>query len=339
MPRTRNLLTSPNSLSTKDLLTHRIHAALGLYVMCHFLTRFTIFFVGDEDMGLEKASPFRVIVVFSPHLALQISGFAFRLPWKRHPDGNRIWPQYRYEALVFCARCLALMIVASWQKKAQSQNGAPNQSDLVLAHSTRFIIVVATMKAVDYVAKCYQTLQYGSSRTIRDLAGPPGVLYLMSAAQFHATLHSLLTTDRLCVQIAALTVVQTSAFGMTLRRKGIITQPQGLVLYSLVLLLGMTVIVFDLLRQGILCQSIVLGNIAAMVRMDCGMNKYILWTLMAGTTHQISQEYSDNHTHCWCALAIGSTVLLLCSAARRSLQIRTECRRRMISCDQEKTDD
>eukprot|EP00566_Odontella_aurita_P034068 CAMPEP_0113583948 /NCGR_PEP_ID=MMETSP0015_2-20120614/32818_1 /TAXON_ID=2838 /ORGANISM="Odontella" /LENGTH=39 /DNA_ID=CAMNT_0000488917 /DNA_START=90 /DNA_END=206 /DNA_ORIENTATION=+ /assembly_acc=CAM_ASM_000160 len=39
-----------------------------------------------------------------------------------------------------------------------------------------------------------------------------------------------MTTDRMGVQIAALTVVQTSAFGMTLRRKGIITQRQGLCL-------------------------------------------------------------------------------------------------------------
>ncbi len=65
----------------------------------------------------------------------------------------------------------------------------------------------------------------------------------MSLAQFHATVHCLLTSDRLSVQIAALSVVQTSAFEMTLRRKQFISQKEGVILYALVLMIGMVVII------------------------------------------------------------------------------------------------
>lgn len=100
----------------------------------------------------------------------------------------------------------------------------------------------------------------------------------MSSAQFHATIHCLLTSDRLSVQIAALTVVQVSALGMTLRRKGYITQKQGVVLYALVLVLGMIVIFDDLQRRSLINLAFFFGNTTAVFRMYLGMNKYYLWS-------------------------------------------------------------
>ena len=96
-----------------------------------------------------------------------------------------------------------------------------------------------TMIFVDLNSQWYMTYDRSNySQTIRGLSAPKWSQYLMSSAQFHATIHCLLTSDRLSVQIAALTVVQLSAFGMTLRRKGYITQKEGVVLYALVLVLG-----------------------------------------------------------------------------------------------------
>mmetsp|Transcript_40250 Transcript_40250/g.121254 ORF Transcript_40250/g.121254 Transcript_40250/m.121254 type:complete len:331 (-) Transcript_40250:322-1314(-) len=323
----RPLLTSSQSLCKSDLVFHRVHAAVGLYVLCHFLLRYVLFFAGSDDMGFGGTSPRLLLLILSPHLALQLSGLAFDIPRKRHPDGNRIWPQYRYEALVFCGRCLALLLFASWNKErmVRRNDDAPTRSGLALARSAPFIpaaIVIAAMMAADSVTNRYRTLRGGgSSRTIRDLSGPPGALYLMSSAQFHATLHSIMTTDRMGVQIAALTVVQTSAFGMTLRRKGIITQRQGLCLYSLVLALGMIVIARDLADRGVLCRALFYGNAAAMMRMDCGMNKYILWTLMTGVVHEAIREKDSepdlNASSIWPSLTLISTFLLLYSARKR----------------------
>lgn len=203
-----------------------------------------------------------------------------------------------------------------------------------------YTIVMCTMLAADATSHKFQTVGQGS-RTLRDLDGSKGAILLMSAAQFHATLHSLLTNDRLCVQIAALSVVQLSAFGMTLRRKAIISQSQGLVLYGLVLLVGMIVIVDDLYSHGMLGFAIALGNLAAIVRFEWNMNKYWLWSIMAlllqccvvksdeivgvgrwigirsgkGSTCIYESEY-------WIGLSFASTLGLLYIAAKRELSSR-----------------
>ena len=59
-------------------------------------------------------------LVFFPHALLQMSGFGFEIPRKRHPDGNRIWPQYRIEALVFFGRCMSLLFLA-WYRKGNNR--------------------------------------------------------------------------------------------------------------------------------------------------------------------------------------------------------------------------
>ena len=167
--------------------------------------------------------------------------------------------------------------------------------------------VVLTMMLVDMNTRWYKVHQSNFTRTIRDLAAPEWLQYLMSSAQFHATVHCLLTSNRLSVQIAALTVVQLSAFGMmicfgltihahsksqlvfrffsyisfltgmTLRRKGFISQQEGVVLYAVVLVLGMHVIYEDLSRRNLMNMAFFFGNISAALRMYLCMNKYYLW--------------------------------------------------------------
>ena len=165
------------------------------------------------------------------------------------------------------------------------------------------------------------------SRTIRNLRGPPGALYLMSSAQFHANVHCLITCDRLCVQFAAMTVVQTTRLGMTLRRKGIISQSQGLLLYGVVLILGMAVIVQDLLERNALCTAITTANCAALLRFEFYLNNYALWAAVAfifqyylpghcnATTTVVG--YGEGENSAWRYLAVASTAMLLYAAFHR----------------------
>ncbi|KAL7528570.1 hypothetical protein ACHAWF_002613 [Thalassiosira exigua] len=289
----RPLLTYATKLkSQEEYWIHRIHALLGGYVLCHFILRYGVFFFfsdrsDDNDMGFGGPAPrsdaaeryqYCAIFVgwFLPHLLLQVTGFSFSLPLKRHPDGNRIWPQYRHEALVFCLRCLTLAFLALRRK----ENGW-RLEDGSCSVAPAAVCVAATMMAADRTAQWYRS-QPGTegSRTIRDLTAPRWAQYMMSSAQFHATTHCLLTSDRLSVQIAALTVVQLSAFGMTLRRKGFISQREGVLLYALVLAVGMIVIFDDLRRRSLFNVANILGNATAVLRMYCGMNKYIMWSVV-----------------------------------------------------------
>lgn len=312
----RSLLSNASKLPTNyAYFAHRLHVMLGLYVISHFLYRYTYFFLrGDSrDMGFDaytkdaNDTTISFVILFLPHLLLQISGFYFPLPTKRHPDGNRIWPQYRWEALVFCIRCLCLAFIA-WRRKLSDEWTHENYSIMPAA-----VCVMLTMLAADKIA-----ISYGSqgSRTIRDLTAPKQAQYLMSSAQFHATLHCLLTSDKLKVQIAALTVVQLSAFGMTLRRKGYISQKEGVCLYAFVLIVGMMVIVNDLRERSLFNLASSVGNVAAILRMYFGMNKYAMWSAVVVilTLLQRNSLLSDEGFPCSLPLLHCSSWLLLLSS-------------------------
>jgi hypothetical protein len=90
------------------------HKLLGLYAICHFAYRYHAFFAGElsTDMGFANGRPHRTVLVLAPHLALQLSGLRFTIPRRRVTEGSRIWPEYRWHALVFASRSLALMALA-----------------------------------------------------------------------------------------------------------------------------------------------------------------------------------------------------------------------------------
>ncbi|CAB9523574.1 unknown protein [Seminavis robusta] len=260
-------------------------------------------------MGFESLTGLQLLALFTPHFILQLSGLVFGIPRKRHPDGNRIWPQYRYEALV---RCLALMAIA-WHRK-NLNNKKKNEFSVI--PSALILYRYATMTSADAVTNWYQK-KGENSRTIRDLKGPPGALYLMSSAQFHAKVHCLLTADRLCVQLAALTVVQTTAFSSTLRRKAIISQAFGLVVYGMVLIMGMAVILTDLLDRQIFGTAVTVANLAALVRFECRINRYVLWGIIALVlgTDESTRIMEGNPV-----LPLGSSLLLLGGALKRQME-------------------
>jgi hypothetical protein len=56
--------------------------------------RYALFFSFEKvtNMGFHDSIPF--FWLFLPHLLLPISGFGFKIPPKRPPDGNRIWGEY-----------------------------------------------------------------------------------------------------------------------------------------------------------------------------------------------------------------------------------------------------
>ena len=292
--------------STGMLRHHRAHACLGSYVLIHLLYRYSSLFIHrTSDMGFDER--FISPLLLLPHMLLQVSGFGFKISRKRHPEGNRIWPEYRWHALVFFLRCLSLLILA-WYRKRHSR------FDYMWLNA---MVVFATMIGADTVTTYFRRIGE-SSPTIRGLTAPDGVLYLMSAAQFHATVHCFLTSDRMSVQLAALTVVQTTSFGMTLRRKGKINLPEGLVLYSFVLALGMLTIWDDLAKTGMFFKATTIGNVAALTRMNLRLNKYVLWATV--TWFLLSRNNDAIHSNNWITLSRLSTLLLVGSALYRQLK-------------------
>lgn len=321
----RSLLTNRKDLiHFQDWLQHRSHSILGAYVIGHFIYRyFRFFFSGDgdhtRDMGLDYNTP-KLLMIFLPHALLQISGFNFKLPPRRHPEGNRIWAEYRFHALLFFCRSMALILLAQRFREGQFPFQSNNYDSILIARLLTAFILLGNMLCVDYVTRKFEE-RGESSKTIRGLKGPAILKYFMSTTQFHANLNCLLTTEKMNVQLSALAVVQGSAFGMTLRRKVVINHGQGLFLYSAVLVLGMFVIIDDLRERGILLAALTTGNVAALSRIDFGVNKYILWCLISFAILPVMEEYSD-HT-IWTFAAVGSTIGLVINGYRHGYRQET----------------
>ena len=215
-------------LSTREDRRHG-HKLLGLYALLHFAYRYHAFFAGADDMGFADQNSWSSAASLTPHLLLQLSGLTFSIPRRRIVTGSRIWPEYRWHALVFTLRSLVLMAMAVRYPHAETC-------------LPPLLVVLCAMAAADTVTAWYAR-RGESSRTIRDLAAPAGAQYLMSATQFHATTGCLLTRGRLSVQLVSLCVIQSAAFMMTLQRRGLITHRQDLCLYA------------GLLGFGALCPS------------------------------------------------------------------------------------
>lgn len=292
-----------NKLFTAEDASH-VHKLLGLYALCHFARRYHAFFSGAVDMAFTHGTnPEWTLCTLAPHLALQLSGLRFTIPRRRISTGSRIWPEYRWHALVFTVRSLTLMALALLR--------AP-QADSFLPP---LIIVLGAMAAADAVTH-WHARRGESSRTIRDLAAPPGTKYLMSAAQFHATTGCLLTRDRLSVQLVSLCVIQCAAFVMTLQRRGLITHRQDLILYSALLGLGLVVVLDDFGARGVLPVAFTVANAAALARLDLGFNKYVLWTAVALVLPSLCEHAA---ARAWLVLGPASVVGLVASSWRRGL--------------------
>lgn len=298
----KSLLTHRAEIgSDEEWRIHRLHAMIGSFVLAHFMYRYAIFFDGSvSDMGFDY-SPGQLLL-FLPHGMLQVSGFYFKLPPKRHPEGNRIWSEYRWHALFFFCRSMAYLLIVQVCRSEK----VPYDRGMIRLLST--IVMITNLACVDSVSECFKG--YGqSSSTIRGLKGPAMVKYLMSATQFHLNVNCLLEPKAFNVQFAALSVVQGSAFGMTLRRRCMISHSQGLGLYAMVLFFGMLVIMDDLRTRGILHAGVAIGNAAAMARIDLGLNKYYMWCFVATTLLPLAENHGDHNI--WKAFALMSTLCLL----------------------------
>jgi hypothetical protein len=146
----------------------------------------------------------------------------------------------------------------------------------------------------------------------------------MSAAQFHATLGCLLTTDRFSVQLVSLMVIQCAAFIMTLRRRNIITHLQDVSLYGFLLAAGLVVVVCEASWQGYLGMALTVANAAAIARLSLGLSKYAIWPAVAlvlphalphPSTPSPSAPRAQPLLWAWQAGAILSTVTLFVLAS------------------------
>ena len=72
---------------------------------------------------------------------------------------------------------------------------------------------------------------------------------------------------------------------MTLRRKNMVSHINAVLAYGFILLFGFVIFLYEVPQLNALHLVIGLANVAAMLRMWAGLNKYLIWGVMAAIMH------------------------------------------------------
>lgn len=243
--------------SVKKLITHEdrfhFHKSCGIYVLANFCFQLN-YYLSYRDVILTKW-------IILPHALLPLTSFFFRVLSKRPVERRMnmfIWNELRLHAILFSLRSIGVIL---WPQHAVS-------------------ITFATMMSADLATYLYGTPGVSTVRGkhtnikkrkwTKTLSG-----VFFSSSQLAATILCLgIFQQKISPVLVFFTLpaIQTSAFGMTLIRKNIVTHRFWTIAYSLELCLvyGLWYLEYGDLRL------LWMGLLAYVLRRIC-YSKYVLW--------------------------------------------------------------
>jgi len=219
------------------------------------------------------------------HSMLHATSFRFEVPNRRNKVYNVIWPEMRWHAAIFAHRSLVAMVVV-WL----ADRGIVS---VFASLALRPPLVLGTMLLADGASAVHAA----TTTTMRGNPYPPyaslrwirafNLFYAIS--QILATMNVLVATtpDR---PFLALLAIQTAPFGMTLVKKGVITQAGWHFWYALALLVNYAYAAASIERGALTTASYVaISAGVAVLRLRYRVNKYLLWTLAGTATLLLSR--------------------------------------------------
>ena len=230
-----------------------VHKSLGVVCLCSFLFSY----LWHWPVHGRLYTPWWLMCA---HLALSCTSLFFHVPLRRiHRYPTMIWEEYRLHAVVFSFRAFAV---------AYLPDGALRVAGVALVH------VCADLVTSRYGTPGQTTVRGDASRPpktalVRRLT-PMYSIYQFLALGSH--LHPSAGPD---IGFNAFIGVQSSAFCMTLHRKGFITWRTHAAVYSACIITSAVYIVTHL------PSCVVPSLLAFALRSRFGCNKYALWLAVA----------------------------------------------------------
>lgn len=206
----------------KKLITredpHHLHKVCGIFVLINYIYQIYLFAMFDE-MYLN-------IFILTPHILLHSTSFIFNVLSKRpkHKKMNMfIWNELRIHSFIFASRAILIILDESYAK---------------------FIVILA-MIAADVTTYIYgtqnvSTVRGYSANVHKRSFSQNTIAAFFCSSQLGATLIcSGCFQHTFSKELVFLTLppIQTSAFGMTLLRKNIISKKTWSIIYSIELIL------------------------------------------------------------------------------------------------------
>ncbi|CAB9505003.1 expressed unknown protein [Seminavis robusta] len=261
-----------------------IHKILGFSCLGSFAYRY-YHLRNDGNFGPNHGT----LVFLVHHFLLHVSSFIFALPKRRILSGYRIWPEARLHAMVFTCRSFAFMLLFFYEDTYRTPHHKPP------LHWMNLVIILCTHASADAVSN----LQEYPSRTIRDLQFPALWKWFFSTVQFVATGVCLVGARRYNPHLNFIFVIQFNAFLMTLRRRDVASHTVLVYAYAIILIVGVAITIADDMNSHLMHSSACLGIAAAMLRLNLGVNKFVLWTGMSFAVHQLRQADLLKSTAYW----------------------------------------
>lgn len=240
-------------VTTHDVL--HVHKLLGIACVLHFLYRYAWLWPTTGALGM-RVSNWRLVFM---HLMLSTSSLMFKVPAARiRSQPTTIWKEYQLHAILFTSRCVVAFLL--W----------PSTPGLL-----RYALLMPFHAAADMV-----TDQYGApgSTTVRGKHGTEkssmvNRMIVAYGLYQHLALASHLLPNRRGRDLGwnAMIAIQSSAFAMTLVRKGWITWQMHAASYTACIAISALYIV----RCLTLVETI--SAVLAYGARRSGCNKYILW--------------------------------------------------------------
>jgi hypothetical protein len=245
---------------------HYLHKTLGLLAVLNFLYRYFYVFPTTGSLGYEESNLFNHATMFV-HFMLSSSSLIFHVIKKRLPRKPLIiYKEYQIHAILFTARACAPYVLQHF-----------NMLDMYP------VIILAVHLLVDHVTRVYGTPGVTAVR-VRNNSKKKFIRYtrlFFSFYQIMALASHLGNRELSNMGFNALIAIQSSAFLMTLHRKGIISWRPYLFWYGFALVLSY----FVMLRvEPWYFLPICLACFAIRVQ---GVSKYIIWAVYyLGVHHQ-----------------------------------------------------
>lgn len=247
----------------------QLHKTLGLLSVLSFLYRYFWMYPTTGTLGFTGS--WFDHATLAVHFLLSFSSLIFHVIARRIINRPMIiWEEYRLHAIVFTSRTLAVYLFGL----VRPFQGTIAERVLLAASVLSFHLLA------DYVTKIHGAKDGTTTVRIKDNQSTDvaAVLRFYALYQFSALSSHIIPSDHMLdLGFNALVAIQSSAFLMTLYRKGVITYVTHGLVYSLCLVISF----YHIIRLvGSPMHYLKLSLVYAF-RTKLRVNKYILWTAFA----------------------------------------------------------
>ncbi|CAB9502827.1 expressed unknown protein [Seminavis robusta] len=256
------------------------HKILGFSALASYAYRFIN--LGPQDGNFNGITPLIFVV---HHASLNLSSFVFDIPQRRIRGGFRIWPEYRIHSMVFTFRNLACMLRLWMLLNIVNKDDDTVWYSVLNGGLVNWAIVIATCAAADYGSSL--SAQYKSNTVRGTDYFDPYANWFASEMQFQLTAMCLAGGyQRYSLHLVGAFIIQFNSFLMTMRRKNLFSHLTLTTTYGVMLLASMFVGLYeDYFTNDHVTIAATFANLGIILRMGMGVDKYIVWTVVAAGMH------------------------------------------------------